>query len=176
MRCASVFPCIMTMISDFSIIYIFSVFLDSFTKNVTFFCIFLWFYLFFLLAVTFFSFQNQLYFFACSFKESLNFFIQSFLWYKVCLFSIWSNRQVVDIKYAQGICSPISVVEEFLGLFLHASRSVSRFKVSINDIRYFIWHKSFYLVYLRFKFIFCSKRMKAIQTIKISTMSWCYFC
>ena len=37
--------------------------------------------------------------------------------YKICLFSILLNAQIVDIEYRQGICSPIFVVEEFSGLF-----------------------------------------------------------
>ena len=57
----------------------------------------------------------------CSLKEVQNFFIQSFPQYKVCLFSIWSNPQIFDIEYPQGICSPIFVAEDFSGLFTHQS-------------------------------------------------------
>ena len=33
--------------------------------------------------------------------------------------SIWSNVQIVDIQYPQGICFSIFVVENFSGLFAH---------------------------------------------------------
>ena len=47
----------------------------------------------------------------------------SFPWYKVCLSFMWSNPQIVDIEYPQGICSDknIFVVEEFCRLFAHPS-------------------------------------------------------
>ena len=60
---SSIFSCVVSMISNFSIIYIFKELFDEiFSANI--FCIFMWFYLFiyFLLTVTFFPFQNQLYF------------------------------------------------------------------------------------------------------------------
>ena len=56
----------------------------------------------------------------CSLKDLQN-FIQSFSRYKVWLFSKWSNDQIVDIEYPQGIFSPISVVEDYSGLFAHSS-------------------------------------------------------
>ena len=74
-----------------------------------------------LLTVTFFSLQKQWHFFKCSLKESQNFFIQSFPRYKVCLFSIWSYPQIVDIEYRQWICSPTFIVEDFSGLFARLS-------------------------------------------------------
>ena len=45
----------------------------------------------------------------------------SFLQYKVYLFPKWSNAQIVDNEYPQGICSPIFIVEEFSGLIEHLS-------------------------------------------------------
>ena len=48
--------------------------------------------------------------FSCSLK-------QSFARHKVCLFSMCSNPQIVDIDYPQRICWPIFVVEDFSGLF-----------------------------------------------------------
>ena len=77
--------------------------------------------IFLLLMVTFFSFQNQLYFYCVLLKIPKNFFRQSFPWYKVCLFSIQLNAQVVDIEYPQGICSPIFVVEVLSEVFAHPS-------------------------------------------------------
>ena len=49
------------------------------------------------------------------------FFIQSFRQYKVWLFFILSNAQIIDIEYLQGVCSPFFVVEEFSELFAHPS-------------------------------------------------------
>ena len=117
MCCASMFLCIMTMISEFSIIYIFSIFKCNVLLHLDMILIL------FLLTGTFFSFQNQLYFPHIHLKKYKTFSnnIQSFPRYKVCLFSILSKAQVVDIKYPQGICSPIFVVEECSGLFAHPS-------------------------------------------------------
>ena len=58
-------------------------------------------------------------FFACSFKDSENVFMQSLPWYTSCLFSISSN--VVDIKRPDGICSPTFTIDVFSELFLHPS-------------------------------------------------------
>ena len=74
-----------------------------------------------LIKVTFFPFQNQLCFLRVLFKDSQNFFIQSSPQYKVCLFSTWSNAQIVDTEYQQRIFSPIFAVEEFSELFEHPS-------------------------------------------------------
>ena len=55
-------------------------------------------------------------FFAYFLKDSQNFFIQSFLLYKVILFSMWWIIQMIlDIEYTQEICLPIFVVEELSG-------------------------------------------------------------
>ena len=64
-----------------------------------------------LLTETFFSFQSQLYF-SCVLLMSLNVLL------------ILLNAQIVDIEYAQGICSTIFVVEEFSGSFPHPSISL----------------------------------------------------
>ena len=60
--------------------------------------------------------------------HTMKLFIQSFPRYKVCLFSIGSNPQLVDIEYPQGICSPIFVVEE----------------LSLKIQGQHIWYKVFY--------------------------------
>ena len=65
-----------------------------------------------LLTVSFF-FSKPIIFFECSLQEAQNFFMESFPRYKLCLFSIWSNPQIVDIEYSQGICLPIFVFKEF---------------------------------------------------------------
>ena len=110
----SIFTCILTIISNFSIIYIFR---EIFLRIL--FC--KYFSILFLLTVTFFSFQNQLYFLHVLLKIHRTFSCSLFPRYKVCLSSMWSNPQIVDIEYLQGICSPIFVVEDFFGLFSRPS-------------------------------------------------------
>ena len=66
-------------------------------------------------------FSSSIIFFACFLKEVQNLTIQLFPRYKVCLFSMWSNSQIVDIEYQQRICSSIYAVEELSGLFAHPS-------------------------------------------------------
>ena len=68
---ASVFPYIRTMVSNSSIF-----FFDSFSTNITFFCIFFVILVLFLLTVTFFLVKINYIFLACSLKESQNVFIQ----------------------------------------------------------------------------------------------------
>ena len=52
-------------------------------------------------------------------KRTANLFNKSFPQYKVYLFSIWSNAQIVDIEYPQGIGS--LNFKDFFGLFAHPS-------------------------------------------------------
>ena len=47
--------------------------------------------------------------------------MQSFQRYKVCLFFILLNTQIVDTEYSQAICLPIFVNEESFLLFAHPS-------------------------------------------------------
>ena len=121
-RCwACIFFSIMAMISKFSIIFAFrELFKDVFCTNTTYFYILVWFYSSSVNS-NIFVFSKPIIFFACSLKEAQNFFIQSFPRYKVCLFSIWSNLQIVYIEYSQGTCSPIFSVEDSSGLFAHLS-------------------------------------------------------
>ena len=113
MGCASLFACVMTMMSDFSITYIFSIFFGFLFHKYSILLNLHVILILFLLTITFSSFQNQ-WFFTCSFKESQNFFIKSFSRYKVCLFSyMWWYAQIVNIKYPKEIWSHISVVEDY---------------------------------------------------------------
>ena len=118
---------------------------------------------------------------------------QPFPRYKVCLFSIWSDPQIVEIEYLQGTCSPIFVVKDFSGLFPHPT--IFQLKIQCQHK----WRMTFYLTlyihhiwiyspsemvlrlrknlyfkyfFIRRKFVFCSKRIETIQTIKISIMLW----
>ena len=47
--------------------------------------------------------------------------MQSLILYTSCLFSMLLNDDIVDIEKSDGICLPISVADEFSGLFLHSS-------------------------------------------------------
>ena len=51
---------------------------------------------------------------------------------KVCLSSMGSNPQIVDIEYPRGICSPIFVVQDLPGLF--ARPSIFKIKYSVYVI------------------------------------------
>ena len=67
------FPRVMTLISDFLIIYIFRIFLDSFSTDVLHYFASWCDFTSFLLTVTFFSFQNQLYFLRVLLKKHKTF-------------------------------------------------------------------------------------------------------
>ena len=72
-----------------------------------------------LLIISFF--KKLIIFIACSHNDSQNFFIQSFSPYTVCLFSMFLNEDIVDMKKPDGICLPTFVAYRFSGLFLHPS-------------------------------------------------------
>ena len=57
-------------------------------------------------------------YFSCFLKGLQNFLIQSFLQYKSCLFSLWSNAQLAVVEYSQGICFAVFDVEEFSKLYM----------------------------------------------------------
>ena len=126
MCCDSIFTCIMTMIFDFSIIFIFTKLVLGFVflkYNILLrFDLVL---ILLLLTVTFFSFQNHLYFLRVALKK-----------YKTFSYNLFNNikhdcflydqitkllTSVEIVQYLQRICSPIFVVEEFSGLFVHPS-------------------------------------------------------
>ena len=121
MHSISRFPCIMTMISNFTIFFIFQIIiLKFFFTNRTDFCFsydsccsfinnFICFFL------------KLIIFIACVIKISKNFSIQSLPLYVSCLFSLLLNEDILDIEKPDGICLVTFVVDEFLGLFLHPS-------------------------------------------------------
>ena len=113
---------VVAMISNFSIVCIINdIFYEIFSANLTCSSFFVCFLTLCLLLVTFFSLLNLIILIACTFEDLQKFFIQSFPRYKVCLFFIWSNPQIVDIEYLQVICSPVFIVEDVCGLFAHPS-------------------------------------------------------
>ena len=117
----SVFPCLMTMVPNFTIIFIFSMFIFKFFfTNIKKFCI--WSY-FCCLSV-----NNFIFFFlkltvsiASSLKDLQNFFMQSFPLYITWLFSMLLNDDIVDIEKPDGIYWLPFVVDELSGLLLHPS-------------------------------------------------------
>ena len=72
-----------------------------------------------LLVASFFFFLKLIIFLACSFKDLQNYFKQSLPLYTLYLFPISLNDDIVDIEQPDRICSPILVLDELLGLFLH---------------------------------------------------------
>ena len=113
---------VVAMISNFSIVCIIKeIFYEIFSANLTYSSFFVCFLTFCLLLITFFSLLNLIILIVCTFEDLQNFFIQPFPRYKVCLFFIWSNPQIVDIEYPQVICSPVLIVENVCGLFVHPS-------------------------------------------------------
>ena len=108
----------MSKVSNFLVTVIFSkLVLIFFSRNVTF-CCFDVILALFLLTATFFFFSELVILFAHSLKISQNVLIQLSPRYKLCLFSISLNSQIICIEYLQGICFSIFVVEDFSGLFL----------------------------------------------------------
>ena len=67
---------------------------------------------------------------AWSLKKAQKFFIKSSPRYKQFLFSIWSNYQIFDTGYLQGMCFLIVVVEDFSELFLKLSISLIKDSMS----------------------------------------------
>ena len=67
---------------------------------------------------------------SCSLKEVQTVFIQSSPRYKLCLFSMLSKANTVEIEYPQRIWSLIFDVEEFCGLFVHSCISLIKDSIS----------------------------------------------
>ena len=112
----SIFRCIMTIVPNFTIIFIFSMFVfKSLCTNVT---ICLHFDIVFAVQTIFFFLLKFNYPIACSLKDPQNLFMQSLPLYTLNLFSILSNDDIVDIEKLGEICSPTFVVGEFSRLFL----------------------------------------------------------
>ena len=121
MLSTSIFPCIMTMISNFTMFFIFQIFiLKFFFTNVTDFCIFIWFLLLFLSIASFFQYKISI-FIAFSLKNSQDFFILSLPKYTSCLFYILLNEDIADIEKPYGIYLLTSVADAFPESFLHPS-------------------------------------------------------
>ena len=108
MHSTSIFPSIITLISNFMIFLIFHISIFKFFfLNVQ-----------ILHLYMIFIFLRLIIFIACSHKDSNSFYMQSLPLYTSCLFSLLLNKDTVDIEKSDRICSPTFVVNEFSGLFL----------------------------------------------------------
>ena len=127
MRGTSIFPFIMSMVSNFMIFFYLSqiylqVFLYKYNR-------FLHFHMIraALLLITcyfvnnIFFFKKIIIFIACSLKDLQKFFMQSLPLYTSYLFSMLLNDNIVAIEKPDGTCQPTFVVDEFSGLSLHTS-------------------------------------------------------
>ena len=113
MQSSSILSCIMAMISNFRIFFIF--------QKLNFKCFFTNKQIFAFLYDSFCSFVNNFIFFfikliifiASSLKNSQNFFMRYLPLSTSCLFSMLLNEDIVDIEKPDGICSLTFVVDEF---------------------------------------------------------------
>ena len=139
----SIFSCIMTMIYNFIISFLFQISIFKFffinTKIFAFSydscCSFL--------NSLIFSFSKLIIFIAYFLKNSRNFFKHSLPLHISCLSFILLYEDIVDIEKLDGICSLTFAVDEFSGLFLHPwIFFYCTLKICINDkwclIRYLI--------------------------------------
>ena len=124
---ASVFTCIITMVFNFTIVFIISVFMfKPFFANMTVNLIKIWFVLLVCLWYPFLFFNVSYlqcvlpYGFAKLLMQFSPLYTSCFFLcylYTSCLFSMSSNVHIVDIECLQGICSHTFVVHDFSGLF-----------------------------------------------------------
>ena len=126
----SVFFCKMKMLPKFLFIFIVGLFIFKlFFSNMIVCLIKIYSYTLLINGIIFF-FSKLTIFISCSLKNSfhalLKTILQSLSLCKLCLFPMSSNIHIVDIEYPQGICSPIFVVDHFLGLFSHSSTFQSK--------------------------------------------------
>ena len=122
MRSTTLFPCIMTMISNFTVFFIFEIFIFNFFLYK--YNRFLRFHMIaaaFLIKAPFFFCLKLVIFIACFFKNSQNFFMQSLPLYRSFLFSILLNGDIVVTETPDGIYLLNFVVDEFPELFLDPS-------------------------------------------------------
>ena len=122
MRSNSIFSCIMTIISNFTIFfYLSNIYVQFFITNIADSSIFIWFLLVFFVNNIIFFFLKLIIFNACSLKDSQSFFMQSLPLYTSYLFYMVLNGDIVDIEKPDGICLHTFVVNAFSGLFVQSS-------------------------------------------------------
>ena len=129
MRSTFIFPCIMTMVPNSTIFFIFNMY-----KYIKFFHFDMISAVRLLMASLFF-FLKLIISIACSLNDSQNFFMQYLPLYTSCLFSMFLNDNIVDIEKPEGTGSPtFVVVDEFPELYLHPSIFFYQtFKICINN-------------------------------------------
>ena len=111
----SIFPCIMTMICNFTIYFIFQIFIFKFFfANTTDFCIFMNLAALLIITSFFFFLENLLFSLRDLLRIHKTFPCNLYL-------CIHHNEDIVDIEKPGGICSFTFVVDEILGLFLRPS-------------------------------------------------------
>ena len=111
----SIFLCIMTMISNFTICFILHIFLYKYDR-------FLNFHITLaalLLITSFFVFLKLIISVVCFLNDSQNVLMQSLPTYTSYLFIHYSHDDIIAIEKLDGICSLTFVVDEFSGLLLH---------------------------------------------------------
>ena len=85
---------------------------------------------FLLLMITFYSFQNQLYFLRILINKYKSFSFNPFHNIKYACFLYDQIPKLLDMEYLQGRCSPIFAVEDFSRLFVHHSIFLSKDSIS----------------------------------------------
>ena len=116
MQSTPIFPCIMTVISKFTLYFdlsniYFQFFIQKHNKFLRFGMIHAA-----LLLITSFFYSKLIYFIACSLKDSQNIFMQSLPLYTPCLFSMLLNEDIVDFEKPDVMCLLPCL---FPQLFLH---------------------------------------------------------
>ena len=119
MPCTFIFPCIMTMISNFAIFFIFKYLFSNFSLHTLLIFAFSYNSSYAFVNNFIFFFSKLIFFIAFSLKNSLNLFMQSLSLYTSCLFSVLLNKGFIDIEKSDGIWSLTFAVDKFSGSFLH---------------------------------------------------------
>ena len=118
MHSTSIFPCIMTIISNFKYFLCFKykffftnfhIFTISYDSCCAFVNNFIFFFLKLIISIP------------CSLKDLQNFFMQYLPLYISCLFSMLLKNDIVDIEKLDGIFLNTLDVDKFSGSFLHPS-------------------------------------------------------
>ena len=121
MRSTYILPCIMTMISNFTILFIFHILILNFffNKNNR----FLHFHMIpaALLLITYFFLIRINYLHCVLSSGFIKLIYAIFTTIYIILIFMLSNEDIVDIEKPDGICLPEFVTDEFSGLYLHPS-------------------------------------------------------
>ena len=124
-----IFTCIMKMVPNFMICFIFTYLSSNYSLQI---------YKIFTISFdscccfvnkSIFFFLKSIIFIVCSLKDSQNFIMQSLPLYTSCFFSLFLNVDIVDIEKSDGICSPILLYMTFQDYFyIHQFFSIKHSK------------------------------------------------